>query len=200
VESFARPAGNVTGFSLIEPSVIGKLLEMLKKFAPGISRVGMVYNPDNPIAATYVRSFEAIATQFSVQPVSLPIHNLTDVERSIASLASQPNAGVLFPPDLTIVPIRTEISALLVRHRIPGIFTYSIFAAAGGLASYGADILAMFRSSAAYVDRILRGEKPAELPIQLPTVYRFVINLRTAKSLGLELHPQLLATADEVIE
>src|SRR6476661_3808088 len=131
VESLARPGGNVTGFSLIEFSMFGKMLEILKRLAPGVSRVGMMYNPDNPVGAAYFRSFEMIAGQLAVQPINLPIHDIADVERAVASLADQPNGGVLFPPDLTITSLRTQVSALLARHRVPAIFTFSVFTAAG---------------------------------------------------------------------
>lgn len=200
VESLARPGGNVTGFSLIEFSMFGKMLEILKKLAPAISRVGMMYNPDNPVGAAYFRSFEMIARQLPVQSINLPIHDIADVERAIASLAGQPNSGVLCPPDLTISSLRTQVSALLVRHRVPAIFTLPAFIAAGGLVSYGPDRLVMFRQSASYVARIMRGEKPGDLPFQQPTIYRLVINLKTAKSLGLTVPDTLLAAADEVIE
>ena len=200
VESLARPGGNVTGFSLIEFSMFGKMLEILKQLAPGVSRVGMMYNPDIPTAAAYIRSFEMFAWQLAVQPINLPIHDITDVERAIASLADQPNGGVLFPPDLTTTSLRKQLSALLIRHRVPAIFTLSAFIAAGGLVSYGPDILVMFRQSASYVDRILRGEKLGDLPFQQPTIYRLVINLRTAKALGLTVPDTLLVAADEVIE
>ncbi len=199
-ESLARPGGNVTGFSLIEFSMFGKMLEILKRLAPGISRVGMIYNPDLPVGAAYIRSFEMFAGQLAVQPINLPIHDIADVERAIASLADQPNGGVFFPPDLTTTSLRTQVSALLIRHRVPAIFALSAFTAAGGLVSYGPDRLVMFRQSASYVARILRGEKPGDLPFQQPTIYRLVINLKTAKSLGLTVPDTLLAAADEVIE
>ena len=199
-ESLARPGGNVTGFSLIEFSMFGKMLEILKELAPAISRVGMMYNPDNPVGAAYFRSFEMNAGRLPVQPINLPIHDIADVERAIASLAGQPNSGVLCPPDVTISSLRTQVSALLARHRVPAIFTLPAFIAAGGLVSYGPDRLVMFRQSASYVDRILRGEKPGDLPFQQPTIYRLVINLKTAKDLGLTVPDTLLAAADEVIE
>ena len=200
VESLARPGGNVTGFSLIEFSMFGKMLEILKQLAPGVSRVGMMHNPDNPVGAAYFRSFEMIAGQLPVQPINLPVHDIADVERAIASLGDQPKSGILCPPDLTITSLRTQVSALLARYRVPAIFTFSVFTAAGGLVSYGPDILVMFRQSASYVDRILRGEKPGDLPFQQPTNYRLVINLRTAKALGLTVPDTLLVAADEVIE
>jgi putative ABC transport system substrate-binding protein len=200
VESLAHPGGNVTGFSLIEFSMFGKMLEILKTLAPNISRVGMMYNPDNPVGAAYFRSFEKIAGQIPLQAINLPIHDMGDVERAIASLADQPNSGILCPLDLTITALRMQVPALLARYRGPAIFTFSVFAAAGGLVSYGPDILVMFRQSASYVDRILRGEKPGDLPPQQPAIYRLVINLRTAKSLGLTVPDTLLVAADAAIE
>jgi putative tryptophan/tyrosine transport system substrate-binding protein len=200
VESLARPGHNVTGFSLIEFSIFGKMLEILKSLAPGISRVGMMYNPDNPVGVDYLRAFKMAAGQLAVQTINLPIHDLPDVERAVASMAEQPNGGVLFPPDATILPLHAQVSALLARHRVPAISIYSTFTVAGGLASYGPDRDAMFRQSASYVDRILRGEKPSDLPFQQPTTYRLVINLKAAKAIGLEVPPNLLTRADEVIE
>jgi ABC-type uncharacterized transport system substrate-binding protein len=200
VESLAHPGGNVTGFSLIEFSMFGKMLEILKRVAPGISRVGMMYNPDNPSGVAYFRSFEMFAGQLPVQTINLPIHDMAEIERAIASLADRPNSGALVPPDITISSLRTQVSALLLRHRVPAISTDPGIAAAGGLVSYGPDRLVMFRKSASYVDRILRGEKPGDLPFQQPTIYRFVINLKTAKSLGLTVPDTLLVAADEVIE
>jgi ABC-type uncharacterized transport system substrate-binding protein len=200
VESLQRPGGNVTGFSLLEFSMFGKMLEILKRLAPGLSRVGMMYNPDNPVGAAYFRSFEMIAGQLHVQPINLLVHDIADVERAIGSFADQSNSGILFPPDLTITSLRTQVSALLARYRVPAIFTFSVFTAAGGLVSYGPDMLVLYRQSASYVDRILRGEKPGDLPFQQPTIYRLVINLKAAKGLGLTVPDTLLAAADEVIE
>ena len=200
VKSLARPGGNVTGFSLIEFSIFGKMLETLKRLAPGISRVGMMYNPDNPVGAASLRAFEMVAEPLAVQPINLPIHDLADIERAIATLAEQPNGGILFPPDVTIFALRAQLSALLARYRVPAISIYSALTAAGGLVSYGTDRVAMFRQSASYVDRILRGEKPGELPFQQPSMYRLVINLKAAKALGLTVPNTLLVAADEVIE
>ena len=200
VESLARPGRNVTGFSSIEFSIFGKWIETLKRIVPGISHVGMIYNPDNPHAAAYLPSFETGARQFAVQPVTLPIHGLADVERAIAGIGEQPNGGILFAPDLTIVSLRTQVVALVARHRVPAIFFDPVFVAAGALVSYGADRVVMFQQAATYVDRILRGEKAGELPFQQPTIYRLVINLKTAKALGLTVPDTLLVAADEVIE
>ena len=160
----------------------------------------MMYNPDNPVGAAYLRWFELSAGQFGVQTINLPIHDAASIERAIAGMAEKPNGGILSLPDLTANIHRTQIATLVARHRVPAIYSSQLFSEVGGLATYGADILAMFRQSAGYVDRILRGEKAGELPFQQPTTFRLVINLKTAKALGLEVSPTLLATADEVIE
>jgi putative ABC transport system substrate-binding protein len=199
-ESLGRPGRNVTGFSLIEFSMFGKMLEILKRIAPDISRVGMMYNPDNPVGATYLRWFEPSVRQFGIQPISLPVHDAASIERAIAGMAEEQKGGILSPPDLTTFIHRTQIVTLVARHRVPAIYTNPLFSEAGGLVTYGTDIAVGFRQSAGYVDRILRGEKAGELPFQQPTTYRLVINLKTAQSLGLDVPPTLLATADEVIE
>jgi len=200
VESLARPGGNITGFSVIEFSVIGKMLEILKRMAPGISRAGIIYNPDNPVGAIYWRTFEAMARQLAVEPIDLPVHGIADIERVIGSLAEQPNGGFLVPPDLTIGTLRAQSTALAARHGIPGIYPYRSYVVTGGLASYGRESADLYPRIASYVDRILRGEKPSDLPIQQPTKYRLDINLTTAKALGLEIPPSVLVMADEVIE
>src|SRR5258707_3895618 len=200
VESLARPGHNVTGFSLIEFSIFGKMLEILKQIAPGISRVGMMYNPDNSVGVTYRRWFESSAGQLGVQPINLPVHDAADIERAIAGMAEQPDGGILFPPDLTTSIHRTKVVTLMAHHRVPAIYFNSVFSEAGGLVIYGPSILEMFRQAAGYVDRILRGEKPGDLPFQQPTTYQLLINLKTAKAMALTIPPPLLASADEVIE
>jgi putative ABC transport system substrate-binding protein len=199
VESLARPGANVTGFSVIEFSVIGKLVETLRQLAPGVSRVGLIYNPDNPVGAVYWRAFDAVATRLGLQSVDFPIHNVADIERAIADLAGR-NGGLLTAPDLTINSLANELTALAARYRVPTIYWSSFFVKQGGLASYGSDPLESYRRQASYVDRILRGEKARDLPIQQPTSYELVINLNTAKALGLAIPEALLATADEVIQ
>ena len=201
VESLARPGGNITGLSVIEFSVIGKMLEILKRIAPGISRAGIIYNPDNPVGAIYSRTFEAMAKQLAVQPIDLPVHGITDIERAIGSLAEQPNGGFLVPPDLTISTLRAEITALAARQGVPAIYSSRSYVQSGGLVSYGAEVAGeLYRRAASYVDRVLRGEKPTDLPIQQPTKYRLDINLKAARALGLEIPPSVLVLADEVIE
>jgi putative ABC transport system substrate-binding protein len=201
VESLAHPGGNVTGFSVIEFSLVGKMVETLKRMAPGISRVGMIYNPDNPVSAVYLNSFKAVAAQFVVQPIDLPVHaGGADIERAIESLAEEPNGGFIAPPDVTVGALVTQITNLAARHNVPAIYSNILFVKRGGLASYGPDVIDVFRRLASYVDRVLRGEKPGDLPIQQPTNYKLVINLKTAKALGLKIPDTLLATADEVID
>jgi len=200
VESLARPGGNVTGFSIIEFSVIGKMIQTLKQMAPGISRVGMIYNPDNPVSAVYLNSFKAFAAQFVVQPIDLPVHVGADVERAIGSLAKEPNGGFIAPPDVTVAALATNITNLAARHSVPAVYSSTLYVRQGGLASYGPDYVDVSRRQASYVDRVLRGEKPGELPIQQPTNYQLAVNLKTAKALGLKIPDTLLATADEVID
>jgi putative ABC transport system substrate-binding protein len=200
VESLARPGGNVTGFSPLELSIIGKQVEVLKELVPSISRVAAIHNPDNPNAALYVRSFESFAGTLSIEPGVAPIYGLSDIQRVVESFADLRNSGILFLPDVTTNALRDEIIALVARHRVPAVFTERAFVLHGGLASYGSDRTDIFRRAASYVDRVLRGEKPGDLPYQQPTKYELMINLKTAQSLGIAIPPTLLARADEVIE
>jgi putative tryptophan/tyrosine transport system substrate-binding protein len=199
-ESLARPGRNITGFSLMEFSVFGKMLDTLKAIVPGISRVGLMYNPDNPVGATYWRTFGSAATQLALQPIDMPIHDPVAIERAISSLAALPNGGVLLAPDLTTLMLRIQLFDILARYRIPAIYSDRAFVADGGLVSYGADRVTPYRHAASYVDRILRGEKAGDLPFQQPTKYQLVINLKAAKALNLTIPETLLATADEVIQ
>jgi putative ABC transport system substrate-binding protein len=199
-QSLARPGGNVTGFTIFELSIFGKWLEILKQIAPGTSRVAMIFNPDNPNTALYKRLFEADAGPLAVQAIMAPIHGIADIDRVIETLAQQPNGGLLFPSDLTITQLRGQIVATVAQRRVPAIYSDRIMVKSGGLVSYDADRFDIFRRTASYVDRVLRGEKPGDLPFQQPTKYQLTINLKTAKALGLEVPPTLLARADEVIE
>jgi putative ABC transport system substrate-binding protein len=200
IESLARPGGNVTGFAFLELSMFGKMLETLKQVAPSTVRVAFLYNPDNPNTVYFRRSFETAIGPLAVEPVIVPIHELAEVERTLAGLADRSNAAVFFPPDVTLQALRAEVVALVARHRLPAIYSDPAFPKIGGLAFYGADRLDLFRRTAGYVDRILRGEKPGDLPFQQPTKYQLILNLKTAKALGLDVPPSLLALADEVIE
>jgi putative ABC transport system substrate-binding protein len=200
IKSLAHPGGNVTGFSGLELSVIGKMLQTLKDLAPSVARVAMLYNPDNVAATLYARSFEAAAPPLGVQAILSPIHGLTDIERVVVAVAAQPNGGIFAAPDVTISALMEPIVALITRHRLPAIYSERFAIAHGGLAFYGADRIELYRGAASYVDRILRGEKPGDLPYQQPTKYELVINRNAAAALGLEIPPRLLFTADEVIE
>jgi ABC-type uncharacterized transport system substrate-binding protein len=200
IKSLARPGGNVTGFATLELSIIGRILETLKQIAPETSRVAMIYNPDNPVAINFRSQFESSVLPLSIQPIIAPIHNITDIERAIEALAEQPNGGAFFPPDITTFALRDQVNAILVRRRVPAIYTDRLYVTSGGLVSYDADRTEIFRRTASYVDRVLRGEKPGDLPFQQPTKYQLTINLKTAKALGLTVPTTLLATADEVIE
>jgi ABC-type uncharacterized transport system substrate-binding protein len=199
-ESLARPGGNVTGFATMELSVIGKMLQTLKEIAPNVARISMIYNPDNPGAALYGRTFESAAGPLGVEPTIAHIHGLADIEHAVAAAAAQPNSGIFVPLDVTISAFMEQTIATVARHRLPAIYSERVFVTSGGLVYYGTDRIELYRRAASYVDRILRGEKAGDLPFQQPTKYDLVINLQTAKALGLTIPPHLLFTADEVIE
>ena len=198
--SLARPGRNITGFTSFEVSIYGKTLALLKQIAPAITHVAFIYNPDNPNTVIYKRTVEDAAGPLAVESIAVPIHGFADIDRAVAVLADRQNSGVLFPGDLTTIALRDEIVALIARHRLPAIYSGPAFLRAGGLAFYGPDRIDLYRRSAGYVDRILRGEKAGDLPFQQPTKYQFILNIKVAKALGLELSPTVLALADEVIE
>jgi ABC-type uncharacterized transport system substrate-binding protein len=200
VKSLARPSGNVTGFSTFEFSVVGKMMELLLQIAPRTSRVAFIYNPDNRNAAFYARSFEGFATPLAIKPITAPIHGIADIERALENFAMAPNGAVFSAPDITLTALRDPVVALVARHGLPAIYPDHVFIRSGGLMSYAADRIDLFRRAASYVDRILRGEKPGDLPVQQPTKYELHINLKTAKTLGLQIPDKLLAAADEVFE
>jgi putative tryptophan/tyrosine transport system substrate-binding protein len=200
VASLARPGGNITGFSLFEFSLAGKFVEILKEIAPSVTRGMLVCSPDNPSFQGYMRSINAVAGPLAMQVSTAPIHDAADVERLIAAFAGEPNGGLLVAPDVTANIQRDLIIALAAKYHLPAIYPYRFFADAGGLASYGVDLIDLYRRAAQYVDRILKGENPAELPVQAPSKFEFVINLKTVKALGLDVPAALLARADEVIE
>jgi putative tryptophan/tyrosine transport system substrate-binding protein len=200
VGSLARPGGNFTGFTLMEYSVIGKMLEMLKQLAPAITRVALIFNPDNPGIVATARSFEAAAPSLGVRAVLNPIHDRIELERAIVTFAQGPNGGLFFPPDVTVVIHRAFITDLVARHRLPAIYGDPALVKSGGLMAYGPDRMDIYRRAASYADRILHGANPANLPVQNPTKYEMILNLKTARTLSLEVPPSLLARADEVIE
>jgi putative tryptophan/tyrosine transport system substrate-binding protein len=200
IKSLAQPGGNVTGFAVMEFSIFGKFLETLKQIAPETSRVAIIYNPDNPSTVQFRHLFESFAVPLSIQPIIAPIHTIADIERAIEALAEQPNGGVFFPPDFTTLALRDQVTAIVARLRLPAIYSDRLFVTSGGLISYDADRTEIWRRTASYIDRVLRGEKPGDLPFQQPTKYQLTINLKAAKALGLTVPQTLLALADEVIE
>jgi len=200
VESLARPGGNVTGFTMYEYSVFGKTLGILKQIAPEMSQISIIYNPDNPSSTVYLRLTEDFAYSLAIKPILTPIHGIADLDRALDSIVRQGNGGIFFPSDLTTTQLRDQVTALVAQHRLPAIYSDRIFVTTGGLVSYDADRVDIFRRTASYVDRVLRGEKPGELPFQQPTKYNLTINLKTAKALGLTVPQTLLVAADEVIE
>jgi putative tryptophan/tyrosine transport system substrate-binding protein len=199
-DSLAHPGGNVTGFATMEFSVISKMLQTLKEIAPSISHISMIYNPDSPAGALFVRWFESTAGLLGFKPTIAHIHGLADIERAVAAAAAQPNSGIFVPLDVTVFAFIEQTVATVARHRLPAIYSERVFVTSGGLVYYGADRVEMYRGAASYIDRILRGEEAGDLPFQEPTKYELVINLKTARALGLDVPPTLLATADEVIE
>ena len=176
------------------------MLETLKQIAPATTRVAFIYNPDNPSTVFYRRTFEQFADRLTVEPIAMPVHALVEIEVAVKSLADRSNGSVLFPPDVTITALREEVIALVARQRLPAIYSEPSFVKGGGLAFYGADRADLYRRAAGYVDRILRGEKAGDLPFEQPSKYLMIINLKTAKEIGLTVPPSLLARADEVIE
>jgi putative ABC transport system substrate-binding protein len=201
VASLAHPGGNITGFSVFEISLGTKWIETLNQIAPGLKRVMAVYNPKTaPYYSLYLRAIEQAAASFAVEPIGHEVHSDTDIERAISTLAREPGGGLIVMPDTFNMVHRQTTIELAARHRLPAIYYFPFFAREGGLISYGPDEIDMFRRSAGYVDRILKGEKLTDLPVQAPTKYDLVINLKTAKALGLSVPPTLIARADEVIE
>jgi ABC-type uncharacterized transport system substrate-binding protein len=200
VENLARPGGNISGFTFYEPSVLGKMLEILKQLAPTTSRIALIYNPDNAASAYSLRLTEEFARSLRIEPVLAPFHGIAELEGTLDLFASKGKGGIFSVPDLTVWQLRVQIAKLAARYRLPAIYTDRIMVKSGGLVSYDADRIEIFRRAASYVDRVLRGEKPADLPVQQPTKYQLTINLKAAKALGLDVPQMLLAGADEVIE
>lgn len=203
VESLARPGGNTTGFAMFELSMGEKWLDLLKTLAPSTEHVAILSNPVTstaPFGKLYFQSINAAAPRFGIKPFSLAVDNEADLERRLSDLAREPNSGLIVLIDAFTYVHRDFIIDQAARHRIPAIYTVSFFAKAGGLVSYGVDLAAQFGQAATYVDRILRGAKPADLPVQQPTKFKLVINIKTAKGLGITVPQSLLVTADEVIE
>jgi putative tryptophan/tyrosine transport system substrate-binding protein len=200
--SFARSGGNITGFILFEPSMAGKWMAMLKEIAPAVSRAAIMVNPDTGMqqGRFYVNEFEKAAAAVKVAATTSIVRSAHDIEQAIAALGQRRDSGLIVAPDGFIQAYDTFIVALTTQHRVPAIYGLGNFAKLGGLASYGPDLVDAARRAAGYVDRILKGEKPADLPVEAPTKYELAINLKTAKALGLDVPPTLLGRADEVIE
>jgi putative tryptophan/tyrosine transport system substrate-binding protein len=202
VASLPRPGGNITGFTLYEPTLAGKWLGVLKEVTPGLARVAMLINPDTAIlrGTFYSKEFEAAATSLGIEPVMAKVFSAADIEAAIASLAKAPGSGLIVAPD-TFSEINGDlIVTLAAEHRVPAVYAISRFAMRGGLMSYGPNTTDAVKRATSYVDRILRGEKPADLPVQAPVKFDLVVNIKAAKALGLTLPESFLLRADEVIE
>jgi ABC-type uncharacterized transport system substrate-binding protein len=204
VSSIPRPGGNVTGFISVAASIPGKLLTMLKQITPKLTRVALMFNagavPPTRFSSVYLHPFQAAASSFAVETIAAPVDAPAEIERRMVELARGPNVGMIVMPDNFLTVHRELIISLAARLRIPTVYPYRYFAEAGGLMSYGVDVTDLFRRTPEYVSRILRGANPAELPVQAPTKFELVINLRTSKALGLTVPKILLAGADALIE
>jgi putative ABC transport system substrate-binding protein len=202
VASFSRPGGNVTGFNVSEQTMAGKWLELLKYVAPHVARVAMLFNPVSAAAFAeyWLTPFKAAAPSFGVEAIAAPVRDKSELEPFIAAQAREPNGGLIAMPDSFTDTHRVEITSLAARYRLPSVYPFRFFAEAGDLLSYGVDRTNNWRRAAGYVDRILKGEKPSELPVQAPVKFELVINLKATKALGFEVPAQLLGRADEVIE
>jgi putative ABC transport system substrate-binding protein len=200
VQSLAHPGGNATGFTGVEATVGAKWLELLKQMAPHVTRLAFISNPDNPGPMQSYRSIESAAPNYAVEAVNAPVRDPSEIEAVMHRLGGEPGGGLIAPPDGFLLQHSQLIIDLAARYRLPAIYGMRSFATNGGLACYGANVGEQFRRAAGYIDRILHGEKAADLPVQQPTEYEFVINGKTAKALGLVIPSTLLATADEVID
>ncbi len=201
VESLSKPGRNFTGFPHFEFAMSGKWLQLLKEVAPNVVKVALIFNPDTaPYHKSFLHALEAPALSTSIQAIAAPAHNAVDLERVLAAFSQEPNVGLLVLPDTFTTVNRALIVALAARHQLPAIYPLTFFAEQNGLMSYGPDLVDLYRRAALYVDRVLNGATPSDLPVQQPTKFELVINLKTAKALGLDVPLMLLARADEVIE
>jgi putative tryptophan/tyrosine transport system substrate-binding protein len=202
VASLARPGGNITGFSTAEASLASKWLELLTETTPGLKRAAMMFNPDTApyVSSYYLPSFEAAAQSLKVVPITARVHSDADIETIITSLGREPGGGLLVMPDNFMDIHREQIISLAARNIVPSVYQFPVSVRDGGLLSYGADFADIFRSAAPYVDRVLRGAMPSELPVQMPTKYVLALNTKTARALGLTVPLSLLSRADDVIE
>jgi putative ABC transport system substrate-binding protein len=200
VERLNQPGGNITGFGVLEATLGGKWIELLSEIAPGLKRSAIMFNPDTSPASVYVPSFEMAARSLKVVPIIAPVHNDVEIETAITALGREPGGGLVVMPEVFTFAHRAPIISAAARNNVPAVYYRSELARDGGLLSYGVDTVDVWRRAASYVDRILRGEKPGDLPVQLPTKYEMVVNRKTAKALGLEVPLSILVRADEVIE
>ena len=202
VASLSRPGGNATGYVISEPSMASKWPELLKEIAPRMSRIAILYHPATTaqFVEAWLQPLKAAAASFGVEAILAPINDSSELEPVIAAQAREPNGGLVAMPDSFLVGHRVEVTSLAARHHLPALHNYRVFTEVGGLMSYGNSPLVNYRRSATYVDRILKGEKPSELPVQLPVQYELAINLKAAKALGLTVPQTLLVAADELIE
>jgi putative ABC transport system substrate-binding protein len=200
VERVNQPGGNVTGFATREPSFGGKLLELLSEIAPGLKRATFMFNPDTGLASAFMLSVETAARSLKVEAITAPVHSDPEIETAINALGREPGGGLVVMPDTFMNVHRSPIISAAARNNVPTVYALSEFARDGGLLSYGPDVVDIFRRAATYADRILRGAKPGDLPVQFPTKFEMVLNLKTAKALGLDVPQSILLRADEVIE
>jgi putative ABC transport system substrate-binding protein len=200
IESLARPGGNITGLTNFEPSMGGKWLELLKEIAPNLTRVAVIYHPKTSANVAILRAVESAARSFRVTLTAVGVHDAAEIERAITTFAGDPDGALVVVPHPLTTVHRELIIRQAARHRLPAVYAFRYFAIDNGLISYGIDQIDMFRQAAIYLNKILNGTKPADLPVQAPTKFELIINLKTAKALGLTVPPTLLARADEVIE
>jgi putative ABC transport system substrate-binding protein len=200
VERLNQPGGNVTGFATFEATLGGKWLELLSEIAPGLKRAAIMFNPETAAASAYMPSFETAARSLKVLPIMAPVHSDVEIETAIIALGREPGGGLVVMPDNFMTTHRAPIILAAARNHVPAVYSVSEAARDGGLLSYGVDRVDTFRRAASYVDRILRGAKPGDLPVQFPTKYEMAVNLKTAKALGLAVPLTLQAIANEVIE
>lgn len=200
VKSLAHPGGNLTGFTLYEVSIAGKLVELLKEMVPHLARVALLFNPNNSSAELYWPLIQKVAKSLDIIPVSFPVRDAASIKDVIGEFVREPNGGIVLPNDVTTTTYRDLIVELAARYRLPVVYSFRSVVAGGGLISYGPDTSHLFINAASYVDRILKGEKPANLPVQAPTKFTLAVNVKTAKAIGLTVPPSVFARADEVIE
>ena len=200
VDNMARPGGNISGFTSFERTMVGKWLQLLKEIAPRTARVFVLLNPENPTSRGALQTAQALGPSIRLKVTAAGVHDGAEIERAVAALSREPDAALIVLPDPTTIVHREQITALAALHRIPAVYPFRYYVTGGGLMSYGQNPIDMYRGAGSYVDRILKGEKPGELPIQLPTRFELIVNLKAAKALGLTIPQSYLLRADEMIE